>query len=162
MKPWWEKEVYALLMEFYLTLDKKRRFAIPTKCRKILGMSIVISRGLDKCLNVYAQKVWKSGETKAQKLNNRLSISAKHRKLSRFLTTVETIEVDASGRVLIPEHLMQFADLQGTIVFVGTEEGFQIWGAKEWESAGMPDLKEAQQLAESEEFQKLSETVIER
>lgn len=138
-------------------MDKKRRFAIPTKCRKLLGTSIVVSRGLDRCLNVYAKKVWDTGATKAQMLNKRLSISAKHRKLSRFLTTVEQIDVDSSGRVLLPEHLVQFADLVDTIVFVGTEEGFQIWGAQEWESAGMPDLNEAQTLAESEEFQKLAD-----
>ena len=144
-------------MEFYLTMDDKRRFAIPTKCRKLLGSSLVISRGLDKCLNVYSSKVWDNGETKAQELNRRLSISAKHRKLSRFLTTVEQIDVDSSGRVLLPEHLVQFADLKDTIVFVSTEEGFQIWSAKEWESGGMPDLQEAQALAEGEEFQKLSD-----
>ncbi len=144
-------------MEFYLTMDKKRRFAIPTKCRKLLGATLVISRGLDKCLSVYAHKVWESGTTKAQALNRRLSISAKHRKLSRFLTTVEQIDVDSSGRVLIPEHLAQFADLKDTIVFVNTEEGFQIWSSQEWEREGMPDLHEAQMLAEGEEFQKLSD-----
>ena len=147
-------------MEFYLTMDTKRRFAIPTKCRKLLSTSIIISRGLDKCLNVYASNVWKGGKTKAQALNKRLSISAKHRKLSRFLTTVEQLEIDSSGRVLIPEHLVQFADLKDTIVFVSTEEGFQIWSAQEWENEGMPDLKEAQVLAEGEEFQKLSDMSV--
>ncbi|MCY4576877.1 MAG: hypothetical protein OXB96_00375 [Candidatus Kaiserbacteria bacterium] len=144
-------------MEFYLTMDKKRRFAVPTKCRKILGTTLIVSRGLDKCLNVYASKVWESGKTKAQELDRRLSISAKHRKLSRFLTTVEEIAVDGSGRVLVPEHLAQFADLKDTIVFVSTEEGFQIWSSQEWENEGMPDLHEAQMLAEGEEFQKLSD-----
>ena len=144
-------------MEFYLTMDKKRRFAIPTKCRKLLGATLVISRGLDKCLNVYANKAWEGGKTKAQVLNRRLSISAKHRKLSRFLTTVEQVSVDGAGRILIPEHLAQFADLKDTIVFVSTEEGFQIWSSQEWENEGMPDLHEAQMLAEGEEFQGLSD-----
>ena len=144
-------------MEFHLTMDKKRRFAVPTKCRKLLGASIVISRGLDCCLNVYATKTWEGGKTKAQVLSRRLSISAKHRKLLRFLTTVEQVEVDGSGRVLVPEHLAQFAGLKDTIVFVSTEEGFQIWSKQGWENEGMPDLKEAQMLAESEEFQKLSD-----
>ena len=141
-------------------MDKKRRFAIPTKCRKLLSTSIVVSRSFDRCLNVYADTVWKSGKTKAQALSKRLSISAKHRKLSRFLTTVEQIEIDSSGRVLIPEHLAQFADLKDTIVFVATEEGFQIWSSQEWENEGMPDLKEAQMLAEGEEFQKLSDISV--
>ena len=141
-------------------MDKKRRFAIPTKCRKLLSTSIIISRSLDRCLNVYAGTAWKSGKTKAQTLNKRLSISAKHRKLSRFLTTVEQIEIDSSGRVLIPEHLAQFADLKDTIVFVATEEGFQIWSTQQWENEGMPDLKEAQMLAEGEEFQKLSDVSV--
>ena len=161
VEAWWGTRLATgFAMEFYLTMDTKRRFAVPTKCRKLLGTSIVVSRGLDRCLNVYAKKVWDSGKTKAQMLNRRLSISAKHRKLSRFLTTVEEVSVDGSGRALIPEHLAQFADLKDTIVFVSTEEGFQVWSAQEWDSAGLPDLQEAQMLAESEEFQKLSDVSV--
>ena len=148
-----------MLSETYLTIDNKRRIAIPTKCRGITGKSVAITRNLDGCLDVYPLRVWQSGSTKIQKLVKRLSISRKHRKLARFLTTAEHIEVDGSGRVVIPEPLTKIAGLNSNIVFVSTEEGFQIWSTERWESDGMPNIEEAQQLAESEEFQKLTDTV---
>lgn len=148
-----------MLSETYLTMDTKRRIAIPTKCRKVATKSVVLTRNLDGCIDLYPSKSWEVGATKIQKLVKRLSISKKHRKLARFLTTTERIELDGSGRILLPEHLVQLAGLKETVVFIGTEEGFQIWSVKQWESEGMPDIKEAQMLAESDEFQKLNDAV---
>ena len=146
-----------MLAETYLTMDAKRRIAIPTKCRKKTGTSVVITRNLDGCLDIYPGKVWESGTTKVQQLVKRLSISKKHRKLARFLTTAERLDMDGSGRIVIPEHLTDLAGLEDTAVFVGTEEGFQLWSEDRWESDGMPSVEEAQALAESEEFQRLSD-----
>ena len=146
-----------MLSEIHLTIDPKRRIAIPTRFRKELGKSVVITRHFDGCLNVYPKKLWDTGTTKAQEINKRLLISEKHRKLSRFLTSGEQVEIDASGRILIPEHMATFAELKDAVVFVGTEEGFQLWGHSRWAQDGMPSIDEVKSLAESEEFQKLNE-----
>ena len=138
-------------------MDSKRRISIPTKCRKTTGKSVVMTRNLDGCLDIYPLKVWESGKTKVQKLVRRLSISAGHRKLARFLTTAEQIDIDGSGRVVIPDHLSKFADFNGSVVFIGTEEGFQMWSSDRWGQDGMPDIKEAQKLAESDEFRRLND-----
>ena len=139
-------------------MDSKRRISIPTKNRKELGKSVVVTRGFDGFLNVYPSSLWTSGQTKAQKLNRKLSINDKHRKLSRFLTSGDQVDVDSSGRMVIPEHLVKFSALDETIVFVGTEEGFQIWGSDRWDKEGMPSMDEVKELAESEEFQKLTDS----
>ncbi|MDE0243354.1 MAG: division/cell wall cluster transcriptional repressor MraZ [Candidatus Kaiserbacteria bacterium] len=146
-----------MLAETYLTMDAKRRIAIPTKCRKKTGIAVVLTRNLDGCLDVYPIKMWESGGTKVQQLAKRLSISKKHRKLTRFLTTAERLDLDSSGRIVVPEHLAEIAELESSIVFVGTEEGFQLWSEDRWNSDGMPSVEEAQALAESEEFQRLSD-----
>lgn len=148
-----------MLAEMYLTMDTKRRIAIPTKCRKRTGTSVVLTRNLDGCLDVYPSKVWEQGGTKIQRLVKRLSISKKHRKLARFLTTAECVDLDGSGRIVVPEHLAELASLGGSVVFVGTEEGYQLWSESQWEHDGMPSVEEAQALAESEEFQRLSDDV---
>ena len=158
VEAWWEEQDH-MLSETYLTMDTKRRIAIPTRCRSIAGKTVVLTRNLDGCLDVYPVRAWESGTTKIQKLVKRLSISQKHRKLARFLTTAEQVDVDGSGRMVIPEHLTKIAEINESVVFIGTEEGFQIWSASRWEHEGMPDIEEAQQLAESEEFQKLTDTV---
>lgn len=149
-----------MLSEVYLTMDSKRRIAIPTKYRASMGKSVVITRHLDGCLSMYPLKLWEKGETQAQQLNKRLGISKRHRKISRFLTVGDQIDLDASGRVVIPEHLSQFADLNETIVFVGTEEGFQVWSQTRWESDGMPSVEDVRDIAESDEFRQLTDPVM--
>ena len=146
-----------MLSEMYLTMDSKRRIAIPTKYRAELGTSVVVTRHLDGCLSVYPKLLWDKGETKAQQLNKRLGINKRHRKISRFLTVGDQIEVDASGRVVVPEHLAHFAELNETVVFVGTEEGMQLWSQERWERDGMPSVEDVRAIAESEEFQNLTD-----
>ena len=149
-----------MLSETHLTMDNKRRVSIPTKCREVTGKSVVLTRNLDGCLDLYSLKLWKTGATKIQKLVKRLSISGGHRKLARFLTTAEHVDVDSSGRMVVPEHLSKFAGFDGSVVFVGTEEGFQIWSSDRWERDGMPDIEEAQKLAESDEFRRLNDPTV--
>ena len=147
-----------MLSETHLTMDNKRRVSVPTKCRKVTGRSVVLTRNLDGCLDLYPLKAWEAGNTKIQKLVKRLSISRGHRKLARFLTTAEHIEMDSTGRMVIPDHLSSFAGFDGSVVFIGTEEGFQMWSSDRWEKDGMPDIDEAQKLAESEEFRRLNDS----
>ena len=161
VEPWWVTHKYvAMVSEIYLTMDSKRRISIPKKSRKDIGSSVVITRHLDGCLSVYAAKLWESGKTKVQQLNKRLSINDKHRKISRFLTVGDQIDVDASGRIVIPDHLASFAEFNETVVLIGTEEGFQLWSEQRWESYGMPSMDEVQKLAESKEFQQLTDEPV--
>ncbi len=154
---WWGIRPYPMLSEIHLTMDTKRRISIPTRYRQEIGGAVVITRHLDGCLSVYSAKLWEGGKTKAQQLNRRLSINEKHRKISRFLTVGDQVDLDSSGRIVIPDHLASFAELGDTVVFIGTDEGFQIWSSKRWVSDGMPDMDEVRKLAESEEFQRLSD-----
>ena len=137
-----------MLIESYNKLDEKRRVIVPAKIRKELGKEVAITRDIDGCLNIYSLKKWEAGETKAQTLNKSLSIKKDHRLLSRFLTSGERVDVDASGRILIPEQLTQFAGLKEKIVFAGTEEGIQIWDATKWDGMIKAAEKEIQKIAE--------------
>jgi MraZ protein len=42
------------------------------------------------------------------------------------------VELDASGRVLIPDFLRDFAHLGDEATIVGTGEYFEIWNAEDW------------------------------
>ena len=44
------------------------------------------------------------------------------------------IEIDAIGRMLIPEFLHEFADLKNTIVITGVHDRVEIWSALRWAS----------------------------
>jgi MraZ protein len=43
------------------------------------------------------------------------------------------VEIDHAGRILIPEFLRQYAQLEGEAAVVGAGEYFEIWGKQAWD-----------------------------
>jgi len=42
-----------LIGEYLHTIDNKNRLSVPSKFRKELGKTVILTRGLDKCLFLY-------------------------------------------------------------------------------------------------------------
>ena len=53
---------YTLMFigEYRHTFDAKNRVSLPSKFRKELGASVIVTRGLDKCLFIYPKAAWKA------------------------------------------------------------------------------------------------------
>ena len=51
-------ERIMLIGEHKHTLDDKKRLSLPSKFRKELGKTVVLTKGLDTCLFVYSVKEW--------------------------------------------------------------------------------------------------------
>jgi MraZ protein len=52
---------------------------------------------------------------------------------TRFLFSgASEIEIDSSGRILIPEFLREFAELKNPVVFTGVHDRIEIWNNKRW------------------------------
>ncbi|OGZ29821.1 MAG: cell division/cell wall cluster transcriptional repressor MraZ [Candidatus Niyogibacteria bacterium RIFCSPLOWO2_01_FULL_45_48] len=135
-----------LIGEFQHTLDAKKRVALPAKLRKELGNNAVITKGLDRCLYVYPIKEW---EHIAEKLSNLPMGQADTRRFVRFfLGGAAHVEMDALGRVLIPETLKEYAGLSERVVVAGVHKYLEIWDATRWDSYKSEIEKQADVLAE--------------
>ncbi|MDE6195412.1 MAG: cell division/cell wall cluster transcriptional repressor MraZ, partial [Erysipelotrichaceae bacterium] len=44
--------------EYAHNIDKKGRMIIPAKFREELGDMIIVTRGIDGCLNIYTKEQW--------------------------------------------------------------------------------------------------------
>jgi MraZ protein len=118
------------LGEYLHTFDSKNRISVPSKFRKDLGRVVVVTRGLDHCLNVYSRKTW---EKEAQAYAAAVNGSAARRGLARlFLAGSSEVEVDSAGRILIPEHLKEFASLKEKAVVAGVAARVEIWEENAW------------------------------
>src|SRR5512133_2484570 len=118
------------LGEYLHTFDPKNRISIPARFRKELGRVVVVTRGLDNCLNVYSRKSW---EKEAAKYAADVNGSAARRGLARlFLAGSSEVEVDSIGRVLIPEHLKLFASIKGKAIIAGVADRVEIWEERAW------------------------------
>jgi len=134
------------LGEYLHTFDSKNRISLPSKFRKDLGRVVVITRGLDHCLNVYSKKLW---EKQAIKYAVQTSGSAAERGLARlFLAGSAEGEVDSAGRVLIPENLKSFASIREKAVVAGVADRVEIWEAAAWKKYTRGIEREAEAYAE--------------
>lgn len=59
------------------------------------------------------------------------------------------MDVDALGRMLIPEYLVDRAKLGRNVVIVGVRERAEIWDEAKWDSYRADVEKKADALAES-------------
>ena len=136
-----------LIGEYLHTLDTKKRLSMPAKFRKELGRRVVITRGLDACLCMYPLSAW---QKIAQKLATLPVGQSDTRGMSRFILSgaCET-EVDAAGRVLLPEYLKEFAGLSNQVVLAGVSDRVEIWNEKTWVSYKRKIEKGADQMAQT-------------
>ncbi len=142
-----------LIGEYTHTLDPKKRLSLPAKWRKELGEGVVVTRGLDNCLFVYPLSEW---QTITEKIGRLPFGAADTRGFNRFfLSGAVEVDVDAAGRILIPDFLKEFAGLGQKVVLAGIHDRVEIWDVKRWSDYKSRIEREADKLAE-----KLSEVGV--
>lgn len=134
------------LGEYLHIFDSKNRISLPSKFRKDLGRAVVITRGLDRCLYVYAKKEW---EKEAMKYAERINGNAASRGLARlFLSGSFEVEVDGGGRVLVPDHLKRFARIKGRALIAGVAGRVEMWDEAAWKKYTADIERDADAFAE--------------
>ena len=119
-----------LLGEFKHNLDTKGRMAIPAKFRDKLTAGAIITRGIDDCLFVFANTEW---EALAGKLIALPLAQANSRAFTRLmLAGASDVELDAQGRILIPDYLRKYAGLKKAVVVAGLYNRIEIWDESSW------------------------------
>ena len=117
-----------------LSLDGKGRLAVPAKYRQPLleaaGGQLVLTIDRDRCLLLYPLPVWEDIERQLIQLS---STNPRARALKRLLLGhAEECVMDASGRILLPAPLREFAHLEKRVVLVGQGNKFEIWNEQAW------------------------------
>jgi len=135
-----------LIGEYRHNLDPKKRLAIPAKFRKEIGDKAVITKGLDQCLFVYPVSEW---EKVAEKFSTLPTGAADARGFGRIiLGGAIDVELDALGRILIPDYLKIYASLKEKVVIVGVYKRLEIWNEENWENYKQRVEKQTDALAE--------------
>jgi MraZ protein len=119
-----------------LNLDSKGRLAVPARFRDALAARcaghLVITADSDRCLLIYPLPDWEPIE---QKLMSLSSFNAQIRELQRRLVGyAEDVVMDATGRILVPSALRDYAQIDKAVVLVGQGAKFELWNQDNWES----------------------------
>lgn len=120
-----------LIGEFTHTLDDKKRITLPTKLRKELGKTVVVSPGIDSCLFLLTKAEW---TRMADKLSSGSMLEQNTRSFSRYIFgQAMELGVDTAGRILVPENLRNLAGLSQKVVLIGVKNRMEIWSEEKWD-----------------------------
>lgn len=140
-----------------INLDAKGRMALPARYRDQIAdcceNQLVATIDTEtRCLLLYPLPDWEAIEKKIDALP---SFNPAARRIQRLLIGHATdIELDSSGRLLLPQPLREYAQMDKKLVLLGQGRKFEIWGEGQWNSAR--DLY----LAESDEAVALPEDLL--
>ena len=117
-----------------LTLDAKGRLAMPTRYRERLqercGGNLVVTVDKDQCLLIYPFPDWEELERKLMKLP---SLNVQARRLQRLMVGHATeLELDGSGRILLPPSLREYGLLNRDVMLIGQGMRFELWDETRW------------------------------
>ena len=112
------KKVSQLHGEYECKLDAKGRLMLPTSLKKQLGSledGFVLKRSVfQPCLELFPMSEWNKMMLKINKLNR--FVKKNNDFIRRFTAGVKMVEIDATGRLLIPKDLVIFAQIDKDIV----------------------------------------------
>ena len=132
--------------EYTYSIDEKKRLAVPTKFRQLLGKRAVITRGIDQCLFLYPAKEWGN---LAEKLSKLPLSQADARGFARLmLTGAMEVSLDNLGRILVPDYLKNYAGLKKKVVIAGVYNRIEIWDERKWKGYKEKTEKEVGDIAE--------------
>ena len=117
--------------EYEHSVDDKSRLTLPAKFRDALADGVVLTRGLDDCVDVFARADWQ------RRVDERLApldpFTKEARKLTRFFfAAAADAELDKQGRVLVPPALYRHARLGREVVVAGVHDHLEIWDRATW------------------------------
>ena len=112
---------------FTHSFDDKGRLTLPAKFREELASGVYITRGIDHCLIVYPRAAFESLATRMSQLPLLERNSFRH----LFANAADDIP-DRQGRVLVPLHLREYAQIDGDAVVIGLYDHLEIWQPDRW------------------------------
>ena len=123
-----EATLNLFLSTFETKIDKKGRISIPARYRSLLEKSdeeLILfstpeSNYVQGCGNNYIKRLWETNLELDQISNEALYIQD-------ILSDSIHAKIDADGRILLSEKLIEIAKLTNTVLFAGRGETFQIW-----------------------------------
>ena len=120
------------LGQYQHNFDEKGRLMVPARFRELLlDGGAYITQGFDRCLmvmtSVYFKQVYDS--------INAMNMADPNARLLRRLIFANAypVETDKVGRILVPQNLRTFANLEGEAIVAGQGDYFEIWTPATWD-----------------------------
>jgi len=108
--------------------------ALKKQLLPVVTEGFVVKRAVfQPCLELYPMQEWNLMMEKINKLNR--FVKKNNDFIRRFTAGVKVVELDASGRLLIPKDLCQFAGVEKQVVLSSAVNIIEIWDKDRYENA---------------------------
>ncbi|RLJ98707.1 division/cell wall cluster transcriptional repressor MraZ [Tenacibaculum discolor] len=140
-----------LIGTYECKVDAKGRLMMSSAFKKqlssVLQEGFVIKRSVfQSCLELYSMQEWNLMMAKINKLNR--FVKKNNDFIRRFTAGVKMVDVDASGRILIPKDLCQFAGIEKQVVLSSAVNIIEIWDKDKYEKVIDDAVVDFAELAE--------------
>ena len=115
--------------EYQHALDNKGRLFIPAKLREELGEVFFLTLSMDRCLCAYSAENWRAFSEKVSAMPY-----IRQRRMRPLFAHAAKCELDAQGRVLIPQNLREYAGFEKNVTVVGCNNHAELWDSAAWEA----------------------------
>ena len=123
---------------FTHSFDDKGRLTLPAKFREELASGVVVTKGIDNSLFAYPRTVFEALAARMATLPLTERNVARH-----FFANAADDIPDRQGRILIPQHLREYAGLDGETVITGLYDHLEIWHPDQWAAVSAQEDSEA-------------------
>lgn len=120
------------LGEFKPNITEGNRIALPKKLRdQIEGSEVVLAKGFEKCVFIYARSDWSKEWLK--QVDNPIT-DLRTRELKRYVFSGACdVTLDDQGRFVLPQTLKTYAALDKELVIIGAYDHMELWDKKLWD-----------------------------
>lgn len=140
--------------EYTGKLDVKGRIPLPSQLKRQLNKSddsmrfVLKKSNYKQCLELHPIDSWESMMSQLTKKLNPIFNKKHNIFLTQFSKGTIELSLDATGRLLITKNLLDFAELDKDVVFLGVGTIIELWAKSKYESNdSMLPQDEFEQLA---------------
>ncbi len=142
----------SFIGQFPARLDAKNRLFLPAAFRKALQaegtVNLVIRKDFfEDCIVVYPYAKWQEEIAAVRAKLNRFD-NAQQMVYRKLVSEAQEIQLDGSGRLLVPKSLLERVGISQDVLFVGMEQTIEIWAAKSANTEGDQNFMTDQAFAE--------------
>jgi len=116
--------------QYRYSFDDKDGLMVPARFRELLVEGAFVTQGFDRNLVILTPEAFQEIYQLIMALN--IADPLARFLLRMVLGNAAELEVDESGRVVLPKHLREFANLAAEAVLIGQGDYFEVWAPALW------------------------------
>lgn len=131
--------------------DVKGRIMLPTalkkQLQKIIKDGFIIKRSVfNQCLEIHPMSEWNLVVSQVNQLNR--FVKKNNDFIRSYMSGLKLVDIDKSGRLLIPKDLFVYAEIDKEIVLSSSVNMIELWDKKKYEKSVAKTLQNFSSLAE--------------